>query len=686
MVIITLLAAWPAVAAPLYGQTVGTLEMVCTVREDGEGLAAAKVVVFQDGAEFQARNTDTKGRVVFKLPYQHVYRIEFSKEKYVTKFIEVNAKLPKEESDISSSFKFDVRLFPFFPELDISALSKPVAKLAFDPGFGDFYYDMKYHKEVKDELKAVEDHALALAGQEQRKLELLYNKALAEADKSMANGDYANAKEAYTRASSIKPEEAYPKQKLAEIENLLKEQNGLRAKYDAAITKAEKELNAEKYLEAKASYQSALVIFPNEQLPKTKISEIDRILEGKKKEDEKEQAYMQAIKQADAAFAIENYPVAITEYKKALGIKPGEKHPTDRLAEIERLQAKQAELEASKKEEAYQKAMASGDEKRTNKQYDLAIAAYKDALNAKPGDAVATQKIKETEELKAKLDLANSAQKEKDQAYLNALAKGDRALKEKDYKTAREGYTEAKQVKPDEAYPQMKIDEIDKLLADQQALASKEAEKDKAYREAIAMADGLYNEKKYEDAKSAYQKALAIKPYEVVPKDRIKEIDGILAALQKEREDAAALKAKQDAAKKQQLEEEYRNTLILGDKAYGAKDYDKAITHYQKAMGMKPDDNYPKSQLAKIKELKDQAAQNKDTGPEKVKGKYADLGEGVHNMGTTKERNNTVELIVVVRSGVATEYKKVSTNYGVTYFYKGDNQITGAVFEQETRP
>ena len=154
--------AFPGFSLPVGAQDVGTLEMVCTVKEDGEGLSNAKVTVYQDGIQFLTKNTNDKGRAVFKLPYLHRYRIEFSKESYVTKFIEVDTKIPEKEAEISSSFKFDVRIFPYYEGLDLTPLKKPVAILNFDGGFGDFYYDMQYHKEVKDGLKAVEDHALAL--------------------------------------------------------------------------------------------------------------------------------------------------------------------------------------------------------------------------------------------------------------------------------------------------------------------------------------------------------------------------------------------------------------------------------------------------------------------------------------------------------------------------------------------
>jgi hypothetical protein len=58
-----------------------------------------------------------------------------------------------------------------------------------------------------------------------------------------------------------------------------------------------------------------------------------------------------------------------------------------------------------------------------------------------------------------------------------------------------------------------------------------------AYREQIAEADRLVEEKNYEAAKKSYEKALSLKPGEAYPADRIAKLGKIIAemdAFQKE--------------------------------------------------------------------------------------------------------------------------------------------------------
>jgi predicted peroxiredoxin len=74
---------------------------------------------------------------------------------------------------------------------------------------------------------------------------------------------------------------------------------------------------------------------------------------------------------------------------------------------------------------------------------------------------------------KAKL----AKEKELNDKYTAAIAKGDKALATKDYVNAKAGYNEALALKATEQYPKDKIKEIDTALAD---LAAKDkAEKDK---------------------------------------------------------------------------------------------------------------------------------------------------------------------------------------------------------------
>jgi len=112
-----------------------------------------------------------------------------------------------------------------------------------------------------------------------------------------------------------------------------------------------------------------------------------------------------------------------------------------------------------------------------------------------------------------------------------------------------------------EAAAKAKADAAAKAKADAAAKAKADAaakaKADAAYRSTIQKADMYYNSKKWSSAKQYYKQALALKPNEKYPTDKIAELDNILktdaqkkaAAEAKAKADAAA-KAKADAAAK----------------------------------------------------------------------------------------------------------------------------------------
>ena len=77
--------------------------------------------------------------------------------------------------------------------------------------------------------------------------------------------------------------------------------------------------------------------------------------------------------------------------------------------------------------------------------------------------------------------------------YNVAIAEADVAMNGKDYTKAKESYTKASQLKSYEEYPKQKLTEIEGLLADL-------AKQDEAYNAAIAEADNFFSAEDYEKA------------------------------------------------------------------------------------------------------------------------------------------------------------------------------------------
>ncbi len=389
-----------------------------------------------------------------------------------------------------------------------------------------------------------------------------YTSTLASAEKSLADKKYQEALGSFRKASSLKPSEQYPLDKIAEINGILGDLAAKQSAYDAAIAQADRELAGKKYDDALTSYRKALEIKPEEAYPATKIAEINTILNGIKATDD---AYSKAIAGADAKMAEKAYSEALAGYKSALSIKPGEKYPTDKIAEINDALAA---LKATN--DAYDKAVKDADQLFDAAKYEESVTGYNKALEIKPGEKYPSDRIAEANKMIAGL-------KAKQEEYQKAIAEGDRQLSAKSYNEALLSYNNARVLFPSEKYPVEKIAEINTILAGIKATDDK-------YSESIAAADAFFNQKKYREALNPYEQASAIKPGETYPRQQIEKINQLLAEQKK-------------------LDDEYSKFIAEGDKAFADKSYQPALAAFQSASGLKPSEQYPKDKINAINTL-----------------------------------------------------------------------------------
>jgi tetratricopeptide (TPR) repeat protein len=120
--------------------------------------------------------------------------------------------------------------------------------------------------------------------EKEKDLKTRYTAAIVRGDAAMQKKEYTDALKAYKEAQSLKPSEPYPNNKLSEINNLLDELARSKEKdkqYAETIAKADKSLGAKDYKQAKSMYLDASLLKPTERYPKDKVAEIDRILNPK---------------------------------------------------------------------------------------------------------------------------------------------------------------------------------------------------------------------------------------------------------------------------------------------------------------------------------------------------------------------------------------------------------------------
>ncbi|MBI4946272.1 MAG: hypothetical protein HY840_07720 [Bacteroidetes bacterium] len=650
-------------------------------------LAGSVVTLFKNGTQLQQVVTTSNGKFSFELAPNAEYIISITKPGFITKKFKINtANVPADRADAGNfnPFQPDVTLFemPKAPEISKrveAILSQPIAIYQYIPSENNFNYDQRYTDAVQAKLSELADlqkqsekemaekaKAAALEAQKQMELDKKYKAAIEKADKAFNSTDYANAKTGYTEASALKPAEAYPKQKLSDIDKLLanaNKQKEIDDKYKAAIAKADGAFVKKDYTAAKTGYTEASGIKPAESYPKQKLTEIDKLIAdaaNASKQKEIDDKYKAAITKADGAFGSKDYAAAKAGYTEASGIKPTEQYPKTKLTEIDKLIADAANASKQKEiDDKYKAAIAKADGAFDKKDYTTAKTGYTEASGIKPSEAYPKSKLTEIDKL-----LADAGkQKETDDKYKAAITKGDNAFNTKDYTTAKTGYTEASGVKPSEAYPKTKLAEIDKLIAAADELRKKteaDKQKEQQYKDLITKADAAFTAKDYAGAKSSYTQASAIKTAEQYPKTKIAEIDKLLAEMSKAGEldkqykdmiakgdnffiqknytsarssysDASSLKSS-EAYPKQKISEidkllaeiasqksaaekdqQYKDAVAKADKSFATKDYANAKSEYNNALGVKPAEQYPKTKITEIDELLAAASSQKET-------------------------------------------------------------------------
>lgn len=425
--------------------------------------------------------------------------------------------------------------------------------------------------EIKNELALIADKN----SQEQN-----YQEALKDANSAFGNKAYENAKTYYTTASSIKPSEAYPKERLAEINIILTELANKASKakeYENLISLGDQKFNSKDYNEAKITFQSALLIQPTSDYPKTKLKEIEVQLGLIAQSAENEKAYGDHLKTADAAFSKKDYEAAKLSYISANSVKPDEGYPKERLNTIDGILA---DLSNQKeKDEQYQKMVQLADANLGSKNYEAAKSNYKSALNFKPSESYPKEKLKEIESIEAQI----AQNKVKDEDYAKIIAQADKKFDKKDYQSAKSTYNSALSLKPTEAYPKDRISEINTILDQQTANKAK----DELYNKKMADAEAKFEAKKYLAAKLGYEEALKVKPNQTYPENRIVEIDGLLKQL----------------ADQKTLDTEYKTLISSADTDFAKKDYETSKKNYSSALRLKPNENYPNQRIRTIDDL-----------------------------------------------------------------------------------
>jgi len=597
---------------------------------NGGDLNNVTVTLYKDSQQESVRNISKNGKFSYQLDFGYDYIFEFSKPEFVTKRISISTYVPQDVLERDSRFppcKFSIELFRHFSGIDLSVFDQPIGMIMYNNETDLIEIDLSFQKEIEDELKRIERET-KLKQQaylaEQARINSEFNLAIKRGNNELQKKNYIESKTFFIEALKLKPEEVYPKDQISKIDNfLLSHKDELEAKrildekYNALILLADKDFTGANYEQAKVNYNSAISLKSSEKYPKEQLLKIKKLeleLKNKAKRLLAEKAlndkYQAIITSADEAFELKEYETAKTHYWAALKVKRDEVYPkkqveliNEKLDNLKQLSAAKAKLVAEQKAKKaeYDRIIKLADAYFNNKDYSKAIASYEKALEL---DSEETYPQLQIEEINASIardkELAANKAKEKeiDDKYKQFIRSGDKKFKAREYVLAKQNYTDALTLKPNEVYPKDQLIKIEGFMANQAKILADKKLLNEKYEALIRQADTEFKSEDYKTAIINYQSALNLKSKETYPKEQIKIANQALVKIA-ELED----KKLKDKKANQLLEEKYSKAISLGDSALNIENFKGATSNYTQALSIKKGDVYATAQLLKIKNL-----------------------------------------------------------------------------------
>ncbi len=500
----------------LAAQSNSVISLLITVKDETNEtkLGGASMVIYKNGGQFESLTIPENGKIKKELQLGHTYDIKFGKEGYAQKIARIDTRnVPKEEQPGGYEFTMEVFLFQPPPGFNTDIMKEPAAKAIYMSDIDKVDWDEEYIRKQKEKIDA----------------------------------EFKRVKDAR------KADEAKYKE------------------FDKLIAEGDDEVIVKRYENAIAKYEAAQRLFPGDALPKQKIAKVQELM-GQADEAKKEEArYRMLLIDGDEAMKNSQWEVAQAKFNEAKKMKPKEKEPNEKLAELDK------RMKNAAKYAQYDAVIKDADRLFVAEKWEECMAKYKEASNMMPQETYPKERFARAKELLDKSKLDADAQNKKNKRYNELMALGQKGIDKKDYTTAIVQFQEAANLKPEEQLPKDKIEEINRLLKEQedaiQAKKVKEKEdleaarKRKDYDVVLKNADDMFKAAASKDlaklsqSKEFYNQALAILPAEAYPKSKIAEVDALITKLKGEM-NAAELEKQMKEAERLKKEAEMKQALV----------------------------------------------------------------------------------------------------------------------------
>jgi hypothetical protein len=365
-------------------QMIGYVEINGTVKDGIKPLYNSNIEIYANNTLLKISQTDITGNFKFILELNREYKIKFTKEFYVSKFIEFNTNVRENELGIWL-FSFTMELFPEILSIDFSFLeNEPIGKISYNKKFGEFEHDFSYtdkmHKKIKSVLENYNNKRSNLHEATVRKADVLYK-----------NGKAIEAINQYRRATILDHSNNYPQEQIRRIDKYLKENLKDYDQYISLLVNADSLFQNHKFSQARFHYTLASEIMQGSAYANYMIEKINKLLPIFNPSYIRLQNYRELLSKGDKMVSEVKYEEAIAYYNHALAIQPGD---TYALKQINYLKKQIAKKKSKKqKQKKYNEFISLADRYFNNKSYSAARLVYLKALQIKPDERYPTIQI-----------------------------------------------------------------------------------------------------------------------------------------------------------------------------------------------------------------------------------------------------------------------------------------------------
>src|SRR5574344_473111 len=319
----------------------------------------------------------------------------------------------------------------------------------------------------------------------------------------------------------------------------------------------------------------------------------------KRLQDARNQAYKDAIAEADRLFVDRLYRDAIEYYELALTIKSFELYPKKQIGDINDILAK-LQLQGNE----YNKLLQEGESYLSGKEYVKARESYLKAHYLIPDEKFAIKKVNEIDQIIERLKNEEMFQAK----YDEIIAQADSLFEQKKYQDAILVYQKSLTIKPSEEYPKEQIKSIRDILSKESASQKQLQQIQNEYDLAISQADDAFDRKSFLPARSLYQKALKIIPDQDYPISQLKKIEELLNQ-QAEKNAKAKTKLEQidfsnlENVSNEDREAAYKEAMAMGESFMKSEEWGVARFYFRKAIALFPSDIPANQKLGEVEKM-----------------------------------------------------------------------------------